>query len=46
MGLTGVFIGNALAPLGTFITAAFYYYSGMRKRRKIIAQRANVELED
>lgn len=46
MGLTGVFIGNALAPLGTFITAAFYYYSGMWKRRKIIAQRDNAEPED
>lgn len=39
LGLTGVFIGNALAPVGVFITGAAYYYSGMWKRRKIIAQR-------
>lgn len=48
LGLNGVFIGNALAPVGVFITSAVYYYSGMWKRRKIVAQRddAGSETED
>lgn len=45
LGLTGVFIGNALAPVGVFFTGAVYYYSGMWKRRKIIAQRDVSERE-
>mgnify|MGYP004568085873 FL=1 len=43
LGLNGVFIGNALAPLGALITSVVYYYSGMWERRKVIAQRDEPE---
>ena len=43
LGLNGVFIGNALAPLGALITSTVYYYSGMWERRKVIAQRDEPE---
>ena len=39
MGLTGIFIGNALAPVGACIPGAVYYFSGMWKNRKLVAQR-------
>lgn len=46
LGLTGVFIGNAVAPVGVLLTGGFYYYSGMWKRRKIVAQRDDTEIEE
>ena len=39
LGLTGVFIGNMLAPAGPVFTGGFYYLSGMWTRRKLIAKR-------
>lgn len=39
LGLTGVFIGNMLAPLGACLCGGIYYYSGMWMRRKLIAKR-------
>ena len=38
-GLKGVFVGQALAPLGAALSGGIYYYSGMWKRRKLIAKR-------
>jgi putative MATE family efflux protein len=38
-GLNGVFVGNMLSPLGACIPGAIYYYSGMWKRRKLVAKR-------
>lgn len=46
LGLTGVFIGNAVAPVGVLLTGGFYYFSGMWKRRKIVAQRDDAEVEE
>lgn len=39
LGLTGVFIGNMLSPLGACLCGGIYYYSGMWTRRKLVAQR-------
>ena len=45
MGLTGIFLGNALAPVGACIPGAVYYLSGMWKNRKLVAQRSTEAVE-